>query len=176
MKFTPANALVIALCSTASVVTYAKNYATIEQAQVNMFPGIALTQKTFPVTESEQKLLHNASSISLPFKGDRIWKAANGGWFVVDEIVGKHDMITYAVGIDPEGKVLQIAILEYRESYGYEVAAESWRKQFVGKTSASPIKLGTDIQNISGATLSSKHLTDGVRRVLTFYDAVLKNS
>jgi hypothetical protein len=37
-----------------------------------------------------------------------------------------------------------------------------------------PVKLNQDIQNIGGATLSCKHLTDGVKRVLTLYDAVLK--
>ena len=177
MKFTPSHALALTLMGAAApIVAHAKIYQSIEQAQQAMFPGVALTQQAFALTSEQQKLLRDASSVSLPFQGNRIWKAANGGWFVVDEVVGKHEMITYAVGIGPDGKVLQIAILEYHESYGYEVGEESWRKQFVGKTAAAPIRLGKDIENISGATLSSKHLTDGVRRVMTFYDAVLKNS
>jgi len=35
-------------------------------------------------------------------------------------------------------------------------------------------KLGSDIKNISGATLSSKHITDGVKRVLAMYELALK--
>ena len=36
------------------------------------------------------------------------------------------------------------------------------------------LKLDEDIQNISGATLSCRHLTDGVKRLLALYDLVLK--
>lgn len=59
--------------------------------------------------------------------------------------------------------------------YGYEVAEAQWRKQFIGKTATDPIKLNQDIQNIGGATLSCKHLTDGVKRVAVLYDIALKN-
>lgn len=45
----------------------------------------------------------------------------------------------------------------------------SWLAQFVGKTSASPLRLNGDIRNISGATLSSTHVTEGVKRILAAY-------
>lgn len=176
MKFTSSQVLVLGLAAIAPIVAQAKVYASVEQTQQAMFPGVPLALHAFVLTPAQQQQLRDASSVALPFQGNRIWKAANGGWFVVDEVVGKHEMITYAVGIGPDGKLLQIAVLEYHESYGYEVADEAWRKQFVGKTAAAPIKLNKDIENISGATLSSKHVTDGVRRVMTFYDAVLKTS
>jgi Na+-transporting NADH:ubiquinone oxidoreductase subunit NqrC len=54
------------------------------------------------------------------------------------------------------------------------VAEVQWRQQFVGKTASDPVKLNQDIQNIGGATLSCKHLTDGVKRVLALYDLTLK--
>ena len=98
----------------------------------------------------------------------------DGAWFIVDEVVGKHEMITYAVALSPAGAVTGIEILDYVESYGYEVAEAQWRKQFVGKTAVDPIKLNKDIQNIGGATLSCKHLTDGVKRVAVLYDIALK--
>ena len=64
--------------------------------------------------------------------------------------------------------------MDYVESYGYEVAENKWLLQFVGKTGNSTIKLNKDIDNISGATLSSKHISDGVKRVMTLYSLVLK--
>ena len=115
-----------------------------------------------------------ASSIRHPFQGDLIWRTADGGWLIVDEVVGKHEMITYAVGLSSNGSVIGIEILEYVESYGYEVAEAQWRKQFIGKTVKDPIKLNQDIQNIGGATLSCKHITDGVKRVAVLYDLALK--
>lgn len=180
MTFTRAGAAGLAILGAgglvAPIVVQAKVYATVEGAQRAMFPGVAMTPHPFVLAPDQQRRLRDASSVSLPFQGNRIWKAADGGWFVVDEVVGKHEMITYAVGIGADGRIAQVAILEYHESYGYEVADDAWRRQFVGKTAASPIKLGKDIENVSGATLSSKHVTDGVRRVMTFYDAVLRHA
>ncbi|MEO8630498.1 MAG: FMN-binding protein, partial [Betaproteobacteria bacterium] len=43
-----------------------------------------------------------------------------------------------------------------------------------GKTADAPPKFDDDIKNIGGATLSSRHLTDGVRRLLATYAAALK--
>jgi Na+-translocating ferredoxin:NAD+ oxidoreductase RnfG subunit len=90
-------------------------------------------------------------------------------------VVGKHEYITYAVGINPNGTVKQIEIMQYNESYGYEVRNASWRAQFVGKSARSPLQLNGDIKNISGATLSSKHITDGVKRLLQKYGSGAKD-
>jgi Na+-translocating ferredoxin:NAD+ oxidoreductase RnfG subunit len=79
-----------------------------------------------------------------------------------------------AVGINANGTVKQIEIMDYRESYGYEVRDAAWRAQFVGKSANSPLQLDADIKNISGATLSSKHVTDGVKRILQKYGSSLK--
>ena len=158
----------------APLIAHAKIYVSVEQAQKILFPNKVLTKTPILVTDDLQEKMRIASSIRHPFQGDRIWKAGDGSWLIVDEVVGKHEMITYAVSLSPTGGVQGIEILEYVESYGYEVAEASWRKQFIGKTVNDPIKLNQDIQNIGGATLSCKHLTDGVKRVLTFYDLALK--
>jgi len=64
--------------------------------------------------------------------------------------------------------------MDYRESYGYEVRNPAWRKQFIGKTYAAPLSLDKDVRNISGATLSCRHIAQGVKRVLTTYVTALK--
>ena len=169
---TAASALV-ALAGVAPLYASAKIYVSVEQAQKLLFPGVALSPTPFIVSDAIQAQMTQASSVRHPFRGDRIWRAADGSWFIVDEVLGKHEMITYAVGIRPDGTVKGVEIMEYVESYGYEVADATWRKQFVGKRSGAPLKLGHDVQNISGATLSCKHLTDGVKRLLVFHQALL---
>ena len=161
--------------TTAPIVAHAKIYVSVEQAQKTLIPNKALVKNPIIITDELQDKMRSASSIRHLFQGDRIWKAADGSWFIVDEVVGKHEMITYAVALSPSGAVTGIEILEYVESYGYEVAEAQWRKQFIGKTATDPIKLNQDIQNIGGATLSCKHLTDGVKRVAVLYDIALKN-
>jgi hypothetical protein len=168
--------LIAGLAVTAApIVAHAKIYVSVDQAQKILIPNKPLVKNPIIITDELQDKMRSASSIRHPFQGDRIWKAADGSWFIVDEVVGKHEMITYAVALSPSGAVNGIEILEYVESYGYEVAEVQWRKQFIGKTAADPIKLNQDIQNIGGATLSCKHLTDGVKRVAVLYDIALKN-
>ncbi len=176
MNWKPNPLLIIGLvATTAPIVAHAKIYVSVEQAQKILIPNKPLVKNPIIITDELQDKMRLASSIRHPFQGDRIWKAADGSWFIVDEVVGKHEMITYAVALSPSGAVTGIEILEYVESYGYEVAEAQWRKQFIGKTAVDPIKLNQDIQNIGGATLSCKHLTDGVKRVAVLYEIALKN-
>lgn len=135
-----------------STSAYATTYLTVEQAQRAIFPGASFSATGQP----------------------NIWRTSNGGYLVVDRVVGKHEFITIAVGINANGTVKQIEIMEYRESYGYEVRDAAWRAQFVGKSANSPLQLNVDIKNISGATLSSKHIADGVKRILQKYESSLK--
>ena len=120
-----------------------------------------------------QKLAFPSATQFVETQAGRAWKAQAGGrtlgLFVFDHVIGKHLYIDYAVALDPSGRVLRVEILQYRESYGGEVRQASWLAQFVGKTSASPLAINQDIRNISGATLSSHHVTEGVKRILAAY-------
>jgi Na+-transporting NADH:ubiquinone oxidoreductase subunit C len=90
------------------------------------------------------------------------------GRVIVDSVVGKFEQIDYAVAVDAAGKLLSVDILVYREGHGSEVRLPAWRNQFVGKTAADPVRVGADISNISGATLSCTHITDGVHRLVAW--------
>ncbi|MDP9928718.1 FMN-binding protein [Variovorax paradoxus] len=157
-----------------STSVYATTYFTTEEAQQAIFPGEKLAPAFVTLTNQQAKKIEDATDVNVRHKDIKVWKASGGGWFILDEVVGKHEFITYAVGLNPDGSVKQIEIVDYRESYGYEVRNPDWRKQFTGKTSAAPLKLEQDIHNISGATLSARHVTDGVKRVLATYAIALK--
>ena len=107
---------------------------------------------------------------SKAFQGDKLL-----GLIFFDHVIGKHELIDYAVALSPEGAVRQIEILEYRESYGGEIRGQRWRDQFTGKSSADKLGLNEDIYNISGATLSCRHVTEGVKRVLAIYNLLLRD-
>lgn len=98
------------------------------------------------------------------------------GWLIVDQVIGKAEAITYALALDAHGIVTRLDVLEYRETHGGEIRLAAWRRQFVGKTAADPVRLDSDIRNISGATLSCRHVTDGVRRLLSLYAHALKTA
>jgi Na+-translocating ferredoxin:NAD+ oxidoreductase RnfG subunit len=94
------------------------------------------------------------------------------GYAVVDDARGKDQPITYCLLLDSNLVVSDIEILAYREPYGGEVQNSSWLKQFFGKTFESPLRPSKDIRNISGATISSRSITLGVKKVLTLMHIV----
>jgi Na+-translocating ferredoxin:NAD+ oxidoreductase RnfG subunit len=153
MRWTPILAIPAAVMIT--VPAKATVYLSTEQAQRAIFPGASFT--------------------AVPGRSN-VWRASTGGFLIVDRVVGKHEYITYAVGINSNGTVKQIEIMVYNESYGFEVREASWRAQFVGKSAGSTLKVNSDIKNISGATLSTTHVTDGVKRALAMYESSLKGA
>jgi hypothetical protein len=153
---------------------YASVYLSIEQAQQAIFPGARFVAANVPLTEGQERAIAERSGVRARGHDERLWQVPGAGWFIVDQVIGKHDLITYALGLNVDGSVRGIEILEYRESYGHEVRMAAWRKQFAGKSIADPLQLDQDIRNISGATLSCRHVTAGVKRLLALHEIALK--
>ena len=157
---------------------HAAVYLTSDQAQQAIFPGAKFAAAPVTLTDAQQRSIETRSGVPVHSREQRIWRVSGGpsgaGWFILDEVTGKHELITYAVGLDPQGTVRGVEILEYRESYGYQIRDAQWREQFRGKKAGDPLKLDVDIRNISGATLSCRHVTDGIKRLLALYEVVLK--
>ena len=158
---------------------FAVQYMTAEAAQKLMFPAAtAFAPHPVKLDEAQRKTVEKAAGVRLRYPEQPVWQAtANGkpvGWFVLDEVYGKHEFITYAVALDMNGTVRGVEILDYRETHGGQIVNPKWRAQFTGKHHGAPLKLDEDIGNISGATLSCKHISEGVRRVLAIHEVALK--
>lgn len=153
---------------------YATVYLSVEQAQALMFPGASFQPDFQTLTDTQAKAIQRASGVDVRSKQIKVWRVSTGGWFIVDEVVGKHEYIPFALGLDEKGAVKGIEILEYREAYGGQIRDPEWQRQFLGKDESAKLQLGKNIRNISGATLSCKHVTDGVERLLTTYELVLR--
>jgi Na+-translocating ferredoxin:NAD+ oxidoreductase RnfG subunit len=165
----------------AAAPAYATQYLSIENAQRLLFPAAdSFTPVALSLSDAQRAAI-SAAAHARPTAGDpRIWRVkaqgADGGWFIVDEVIGKVERITYALALDAKGTVLALEILDYRETHGYEVRNPRWRAQFAGRSAGAPLELGSEIKNISGATLSCQHITDGVRRLLALHAAILKGA
>jgi len=88
------------------------------------------------------------------------------GFAAIGNVLGKDQPITFLVAIDPADRLKDVDILVYREPYGGEVAYEPWRRQFRGKSAGDSLRVGKEIRNISGATISVHAVSLGVRRML----------
>ena len=168
--------VLLALVCTVSTAR-AERYLTVDEARKLCFPSAdKFEEQTVRFTPEQKKAIEKKSGVKVRNLGNRFHIARQGtnvlGVLVVDHVLGKHEIIDYAVAITPAGGVAQVEILEYRESHGMEIRGEKWREQFKGKTAGSKLKLNDDIYNISGATISCRQITDGVKRVLATYDLV----
>jgi Na+-translocating ferredoxin:NAD+ oxidoreductase RnfG subunit len=83
--------------------------------------------------------------------------------------MGKVEPMDFCVALDTTGKVLRVLLTVYRESVGGEVGSKRFMKQFKGKTTESPLQLNRDIDGISGASISSRAITMGVRKAVGFW-------
>ena len=61
------------------------------------------------------------------------------------------------------GTIRSPEIMAYRESHGGEVRNAAWLRQFSRAHDLEHLRFRADIKNIAGATLSSEHVTQGVR-------------
>jgi len=97
------------------------------------------------------------------------------GYAFLDEQMGQHKPITFAVKLSPRGVVLRQEVMVYREAHGNEIRSPRFRAQFQGKTVADSLVPNQGIDSISGATISSHAMIAGVRRALVlFHMAILK--
>lgn len=95
------------------------------------------------------------------------------GVAVIDDAPGQHLPITFGMQVSPSGQLQRLEVMAYREARGGEVRSPRFRRQFEGRSAADKLRLGHEIDAISGATISSGALTTGVRRNLALLDALL---
>ncbi len=105
------------------------------------------------------------------------------GYVIQVKSKGYGDFITYTVGITNEGSVNGISIISIAETPGLGMNAEKVIvPQFVDKaaTNFSVVKSGqlsdanTQIEAISGATITSRAVTEGVNAAVSYFENVLK--
>ena len=157
----------------------AAKYMSVEQARALIFPRAdEYVVRPVQLTPEQMQEIDKLSGVKGRTARQQVWQALSKGkmigWFFIDQVIGKHELITYALGVNADGSVRQFQVIEYLELQGYQVRELKWRDQFVGKTVESPLQVGTDIGNITGATLSSHHVTDGIRRLLFLHQSVLR--
>lgn len=159
---------------------FATQYLSVEQAQKLMFPdATAFREQNVALASAQMAQVEKLSGLPARSVQWRVFGAYKGdaalGYIVLDDVVGKFELISYAVGLNVDASVRQVEILAYRESHGGEVRLPAWRRQFAGKSAlGGGLAIGAGIANISGATLSCTHLTDGVRRIAAVAQVALK--
>lgn len=154
---------------------WAETFMSPEQARILLW-GKEMNFEPLTVTldDDQKKAIRKASGVRVLFDEIQAWKSPEGNWFLLDKVVGKHEFIDLAVAITAEGKIKGLEVLTYRETYGDEIRHPKWRAQFHGVNHEQKLKLDKQIRNISGATLSCVHVTEGINRLTQTWKLVLR--
>ncbi|MGJ8633170.1 MAG: FMN-binding protein [Luteolibacter sp.] len=155
--------------------THATTYLTPDQAKRVLCKGKSLRKIPVKLSKDQENAIEKASKARVIKRDLDVYKASDGSWFIIDHVIGKHEYIDYAISLSSSGKVQGIEILTYRETYGDQIRNEKWRAQFHGRGPGAPLKVDKQIRNISGATLSCVHITNGINRLTQTWEKVLRH-
>jgi len=155
----------------------AQIFLTEDQALALAFPRAEKIEKHIAtLSREQQQQVAEMTGLEKPSRIFRMWVGRRSeevlGYAVLDDVRGKARPIDFMLVADANLVVQRVEILAYRETHGWQIRKDGWRQQFVGKGAASTLRVGRDIRNIAGATISCRSLTDGVRRDLAYLSVI----
>ncbi len=152
-------------------------YLTPDEAAKLMFPeSDRIRQEILTLSPQQKSVIEEIIGWKFPetsfecFIGETNGKT--DGWALIQNTIGKHKPMTYMVGVNSQGEVTNVEVLVFRESRGSEVRTKRFNYQYEGKNVYDPIRINRDIINISGATMSVRSMSAGVKRALVIVDQV----
>ena len=155
--------------------THAEIFLTEEDAIKLMFPkSERIRRHMLNLHPDQKKKVEERIGWRFPEESFDMYVGETGGkvdgYALVQNTIGKHKPMTYMVGVDDNGAVTNVELLVFREARGSEVRMKRFNSQYEGKTVLDPVRINKDIINISGATMSVRSISAGVKRMLVLVD------
>jgi len=155
--------------------THAEVFLTEEEALKIMFPkSERIRQAVIRLTPEKKAQIEERIGWKFPEEFFEVYIGETGaqidGYALIQNTIGKHKPMTYMVGVDNAGACTNVEVLVFREAKGSEVRTKRFNVQYEGKTVHDPVRINKDIINISGATMSVRSISAGVKRVLVLVD------
>lgn len=132
-----------------------------------------ITKSTLFLGAAEQERAAELARAPVDSRLFNVHKAAGGdgeplGYAFIDSRTVRTKTATFLVALSPAGRVREVRILGWHEPTQYQ-PGERWLGQFTDQGLEEALRLGGNIQAMSGASFTSRTLTDGVRRLLAVY-------
>ena len=140
-------------------------------------------EKTFEVSDFtlEPITISDDLNTQLPSKisGENLFRVQSGqsllGYAFLDQAPSKTAVFDYLVLFDQNVEVINTKVLIYREEYGGEIGSKRWLKQFLGKTGGDRVNSETNIDVISGATISVNSMTKAMDNLFQTIEVLQQN-
>lgn len=160
---------------TEAELSHAEVFMSEEDAVKIVLPKSERVRKdVIRLTQEKKDLIEQRIGWKFPEPAFEVYIGETGekidGYAMVHNTIGKHKHMTYMVGMDAEGAISDVELLVFREARGSEVGRKRFNAQYEGKTALDPIRINKDIINITGATMSVRSISAGVKRALVLID------
>jgi len=132
------------------------NTMKIEESKL----GIEETEILFIESKLKQKFHSNKLHVWEVFTNNNKKYTA-----ILDNVMGKSMPITFLIVFNESNNIHNISIIKYREPYGGEIRSTRWLKQFENLNYSSNYKIGSSIDGISGATISTNSISRGANKL-----------
>jgi hypothetical protein len=159
--------LIPAAIVAAAPAAQAVDLQTLEAAQEKLFPGVKLTPADFTLSRDDFESLKSEYNVPSFRAAVKAWRAPNGDYLYLDQVYGLNDIVTYVVAISADGHVKGIEVLVCADGF-CEMYTPEWRASFAGKTHGK-WEPSQAVPMVSGCTLSSVHVAEGVKKILAIH-------
>lgn len=184
-------AILISVLITASSFTIEKGHVNYEHkaviktlSKVGNISNPELEEINIPDSLKEQMNLpgkyfqlneDNSANIKNVYIG-RVNSCRAGGCSVSNNnVTGSSEYFDYMICFDGAAAVKYVKVFNYQATHGHEITAKGWLKQFVGYTSDQTLKVGRNVDSISGATISVNGITHDIEQKTELLKKILMN-
>jgi hypothetical protein len=162
----------------ASVVQGEVFYAKDEAFRLAFPTATAVAQTTKFLTEAQVAAAKERAGVEVSSRLFTFYTARREseilGYAVIDTHVVRTLPETVLVVLTPAGAVDQVLMLAFYEPREY-LPPPHWLEQFAGRDlDGRRWRLGGDLHGISGATLTARGITHGVRKALVLFDLLVR--
>jgi Na+-translocating ferredoxin:NAD+ oxidoreductase RnfG subunit len=171
-------AAIAALCLAPAGVVSAKVFASQQEALAESFPTASRIDRRTVILRKKDAakiaaIIHEEVQAKVvvlhsAYKGDELLGYAH---IDVHNVRTKPEALM--IVLTPDGTVRSVRMLAFHEPLDY-MPTDRWYEQFVGKTNQDGLRVGGDVHGVVGATLSARAAADGVRRMLAYWEVLLR--
>jgi len=141
-----------------------------DEALETAFPDADNVEKLeIYLSEDDARKIESLAKAKLSGRLVMVYKALRGkevlGYAVIDTHELRSMTETVMFVVNPDGTLRQTEILAFFEPPDY-MPADNWTALFNGKKAGDSMRVGKDIPNISGATITAVALSEAARKTL----------
>ncbi|MFP6656041.1 MAG: hypothetical protein VCB25_10475 [Myxococcota bacterium] len=156
----------------------AKVFASQQQALAEAFPDATrIERRTHLVREKDAAKIAAMIHAEIDSKIIVIHTAYQADALLGYAHIDVHNVRTkpeaLMIVLRPDGSVRSVRMLAFHEPLDY-LPAGRWYDQFIGKTGSDGFRVGGDLHGVVGATLSARAAADGVRRMIAYWEVLLR--